>query len=194
MPAREKESISDPPSAPPHASPHTFFLVVRRKRHVEQPALRPEPLAQADLERGIDRLLGHLHRDLALARDDLRHRDGLVDDVDVGLDDARDDAPALRLLRGELPAGEHELHRAALADRMQQALRAAAAGDRADVDLGLAELGARRREDDVRRERDLAAAAELDGSSYRAVVSARASEQSCEGQRGKAREDGRRTA
>ena len=111
---------------------------------------------------GVDRLLRGLHRDPALARDDLPERDGLADDLALALaDDAADDAPALGLGGGERAAAEDELHRARLADGVREPLRAAAAGDRAEIDLGLAKGRGWGGEDDVGRERELAAAAEL---------------------------------
>ena len=57
-------------------------------------------------------------------------------------------------------AGQHQVHRLGLADRARQALRAAGAGDDAELDLGLAELGAVGGDDEVAHHRQLAAAAE----------------------------------
>lgn len=68
---------------------------------------------------------------------------------------------ALELLRREHVAGEDHLHGAALADLTDEALRAAEAGNHADLNLRLPELGLLARVDDVERHRDLAAAAEL---------------------------------
>ena len=65
-----------------------------------------------------------------------------------------------RLLGVDSPAGEHELHRALLADDARQTLRAAAAGDDPERDLGLAELGRLGGDDHVAQQRQLAPAAE----------------------------------
>ena len=114
------------------------------------------------LVRRVHGLLARLDGDRALARNHARHRDGLLDDIALALaDDARDQAPVGRLLGGEGAAGERELHGARLADGLREALRSAAAGDDADVDLGLAEGRGGRGEDDVAHEGELAAAAEL---------------------------------
>ena len=60
----------------------------------------------------------------------------------------------------EPPTGEHQLHRPLLADRAGQPLGPAAAGDDPERDLGLAELGRLRGDDQVADERQLAAAPE----------------------------------
>ena len=63
-------------------------------------------------------------------------------------------------MRVEAPTGEHQLHRPLLADRAREALRAAAARDDPERDLGLAELGRLGGDDQVADERQLTAAAE----------------------------------
>jgi len=69
---------------------------------------------------------------------------------------------ALRsLLRAPHAAREHKLHREGLDYRTRNPLRTATAGDRADVHLGLAELGIGRREEYVCHQRELAPASEL---------------------------------
>ena len=148
----------------------TLLLVVGCEQRVEQPPLVPEALVQGMLVRGVDGLLARLDGDCALARDDTGHLDSLLDDFSLALpDDARDHAPLLGLFCGPVAAGERELHGARLADGLREALRAAAAGDDADVDLGLAEGRGGRGEDDVAHERELAAAAELWGNACGSV-------------------------
>ena len=65
-----------------------------------------------------------------------------------------------RLLRVDRAAGEDELLRDAEAADAREPLRAAPAGDDAEVDLGLAEPRVRRCVAEVAAERELAAAAE----------------------------------
>ena len=74
--------------------------------------------------------------------------------------DARDEPERERLLGAEEAAGEDHVHRHRLADRPRQALRAAGAGDEAELDLRLAELRRLRGDDHVAEHRQLAAAAE----------------------------------
>ena len=78
----------------------------------------------------------------------------------VGLEDAVDEADPQRLLRVDDPPGEDQVLRDAEAADPRQPLRAAPAGEDAEVDLGLAELRGRGRVPEVARERELAAAAE----------------------------------
>ena len=59
-----------------------------------------------------------------------------------------------------IAAGEDHLHRLRFADDAGQALRAARAGDHAELDLGLAELGGVGGEDEIAHHRELASAAE----------------------------------
>ena len=68
---------------------------------------------------------------------------------------------ALELLRGDHLASEDHLHGAAFAHLANEALRAAEAGDHADLNLRLPELRLVARVDHVERHRDLHAAAEL---------------------------------
>ena len=131
-----------------------------REELVEQTSLKVQPLCQRSLVRytpserdcqkrrskhgppqprsdpglrltGVDRLLARLHRDGALLGDRARDLDGLCDDV--ALDDARDESPVGRLLCADGLARQDELHRARLADRLRQTLRAAGAGDDAEL-------------------------------------------------------------
>ena len=67
---------------------------------------------------------------------------------------------ALGLGRVHHAAGQDHVHRLGLADRARQPLRAADAGDDAELDLGLAELGVVGGDDDVAQHGELAAAAE----------------------------------
>ncbi len=74
-------------------------------------------------------------------------------------DDAADQPRTLGLLGVHAPAGEAEFHGLGLADGARQPLRAAGARHDAEIDLGLAEGGIVRGEDDVAGHGKLAAAA-----------------------------------
>ena len=69
------------------------------------------------------------------------HASGLVEDVALG--DAVDEPDAQRLLGADLAAGEDQVLGPGRADEAGEALGAAAAGDDAEQDLGLAEAGRR---------------------------------------------------
>ena len=115
----------------------------------------------------VDSLLLRLHPNLALACDlpreryRLSHDSGAVSLAISPSDDAAGHAPRSGLLQAPHAAREHKLHRAGLAHRTCEPLRAATASDRADVHLGLAELGVGRREEYVCHQRELAPASEL---------------------------------
>ena len=96
--------------------------------------------------------LGDLHRLVHQAR---------------GRHDARDEAGALGLGRIHHAAGQDQVHRLGLADRARQPLRAADAGNDAELDLGLAELRVVGGDDDVAHHRELAAAAEREARDRR---------------------------
>ena len=77
-----------------------------------------------------------------------------------GGDDPGHQPGALGFLGAHHPPGQAHLHRLGLADRERQALRSAHAGGDAELDLGLAELGAVGGDDEVGHHRHFAAAAE----------------------------------
>ena len=78
----------------------------------------------------------------------------------AGRHHARHQAGALGLGGVHHAAGQDQVHRLGLADRARQPLRAADAGDDAELDLRLAELGVVGGDDEVALHRELAAAAE----------------------------------
>ncbi len=90
----------------------------------------------------------------------------LVDQF-VGRHDARDEAGALGFGGVHHAAGQHHLHRLGLADEAGQALRAAGAGDDAELDLRLAELRRVGGEDEVAHHRQFAAAAQREAGDRR---------------------------
>ena len=71
-----------------------------------------------------------------------------------------DHAHAQRFGGAEHPAGHQQQHGALAADQARQFLRAAAAGQDADLDFGQAEAGALAGDDDVGAQRQLQPAAE----------------------------------
>ena len=74
--------------------------------------------------------------------------------------DAADQAGALGLGGVHHAAGQRHVHGLGLADGARQALRAAGAGNDAELDLGLAEARVVGGDDEVAHHRQLAAAAE----------------------------------
>ncbi len=76
------------------------------------------------------------------------------------LDELVDHAPGVRLLGAERRSRKDRLQRRLRADQARQALRAAGAGDEAELDLGQAELGRGNGDAVVADQRDLEAAAE----------------------------------
>lgn len=111
---------------------------------------------------GVNGLLLRLHRDLAPPRNLLSERDGLLDDHALALtNDAARHAPLGRFLRAPHTSRKRELHRARLAHRPREPLRASPARDRADLYLRLAELRVGRRQEDVGHQGELATSAEL---------------------------------
>ena len=77
-----------------------------------------------------------------------------------GRHDPRDQTGAFGFLGVHHAPGQAHLHRLGLADGAGEPLRSAHAGGHAQLDLRLAELGAVRRQDEVRHHRQLAPAAE----------------------------------
>ena len=117
------------------------------------------PSDERAFEGAVDAFLGHRHARAAQLADRLRRGQRLVHQLGRR-HDARDQAGALGLGGIHHAAGEHHVHRLGLADRARQALRAAGAGDDAELDLGLAEARGVGGDDEVAHHRQLAAAAE----------------------------------
>ncbi len=109
------------------------------------------------LEGAVAELLRGRHGGRAVARD---HPGALERLVEHGVGDGVDEAAPQRLLGAHVAPGEDQLLGEPERRRARQALAAAPAGDQPERDLGLPELGVRRRVADVAGERDLAAAAE----------------------------------
>ena len=138
---------------------HALHAVLGGHRQLVQAALLVEAGAQRRLVGGQHRLLGQPHGE----RRPPRHHVGELERrVEPFVPCAtRLTMPEPVRLRGvDAAAGEHQLHGALLADHARQPLRAAAARDDPEQDLGLAELGRLGGHDHVAGERELAAAAE----------------------------------
>ena len=85
----------------------------------------------------------------------------------LGGDDLVDEADGQRLVGPHLPAGEDQVLGSARADQAGQPLRAAAARDDAEQDLGLAEPGLLAGDAEVAGQRQLATAAEREAGDRR---------------------------
>jgi hypothetical protein len=168
---RRKRHVEQPPHSPKSLRQ---ALLIRYKRarethkHKNESSSRiPGGETGKPKRTSVDGLLLRLYCNLALARDlpserrCLSHDSGAVSVSLTPSDDAAGHAPRGSLLRAPHAAREHKLHRAGLAHRTREPLRAATASDRADVHLGLAELGVGRREKYVCHQRELAPASEL---------------------------------
>ena len=118
---------------------------------------------EAGAERGLlggeHGLLGEPGGDRRAPGDALRQRHGLLEPLVLAGDHVHEAQPG-GLLGVDAPAGQHQLHRPLLSDHASQSLRSAAAGDDPEGDLGLAELGRLRGDDQVAEQGQLAAAAE----------------------------------
>lgn len=113
----------------------------------------------------VDGLLAGDGGDLAELGDLLGDLDGLLSDGLLGGDDAGTETPLGGLGTVDLAVGEDHVHGARLANEASQALGATTTGDDAEGDLGLAEGGLLRADEDVGHHGELAATAKL-GVSY----------------------------
>ncbi len=116
-----------------------------------------QPGAQRHLEGGVDSLLGQPQGDGRAGGDLVAQPDGFLQ-IDLNRIDAADQAKAQRLVGRERTPVEHHLHRQRLTHGQRHALCAARAGNDAQVDLRLAELGRLAGHQQVAGHRQLAAA------------------------------------
>src|SRR5213082_353536 len=135
---------------------NALLRVLRPEHLAERLRLDLEPLAELALVRD---LLDLLDRERRLLGQLAGPGEGGVEQLVVRHDLVRE-AEAKGLVRRDRRAGEVHLERLALSDEPRQPLGAAEAGDDPEVDLGLAERGRLRRDAEVARHRQLAAAAE----------------------------------
>ena len=136
-----------PPSCPP---------LRRRGRKTK---LRAASLRPGSCRGPCSRLRAPVYRDRGVRIDLVQDGFGPRDEI-CRRHDFVDQADAVGLLCADHLPGEDQLQRPALADQPGQALRSPAAGDDADRDLRLAELGGLDGEPDGAGHRHLAAAAE----------------------------------
>ena len=142
-----------------HEGAHALHLVGGAEGGLEHLALEHQPRGQGGLVGQVGGLLGEVDDGLGQRRDGARDAQRLVHHRLVGVHGGHQ-APLGGLLRADGLSREDHLHGARLADGPDQPLRAASAGDRADGDLRLPELGGRAGQQDVALHGELAAAAE----------------------------------
>src|SRR5579872_5682493 len=123
---------------------HAFLLVFGGEERMEDAPLEAHAFGERRLIGAVDAFLGDHHRRQRIAGD---RRGGLQRFLDelVGGNDARDEAATLRLGGVHHAAGEDEVHRLGLADEPGETLRAAGAGNDAELDLRLAQFRRLRR-------------------------------------------------
>lgn len=118
-------------------------------------------LTESQLLALIHNLLPSNNRNTAIAGDLLRSLQSRLQQLLLAaIDNLSRNAPLAGLLAAEVVAGEDQLHGLALSHGAGEALRAAGAGNRAELDLGLAEGRVSGAVEDVAHEGELAAAAE----------------------------------
>ena len=121
--------------------------------------LEADALGKRRLERAVDRLLRRQHRRQRHGGDGVGDFERLLDQI-LQRHDARDEPRALGFLGIHHAPGEDEVHRLRLADRMREPLRAADAGNDAELDFRLSEFGVIGGDDEIALQGKLAAAAE----------------------------------
>lgn len=139
---------------------HPNLLVLAPEDTVEHPPLVLDAVPQRQVLTLVHHLLGPNDRHLGVARDGLRRLERALHERLVARERPRRQPPLLRLDARERFARQDELHGLGLADRPGQSLATAGAGDRAQLDLGLAEVGPLRAVEDVGHHGELAAAAQ----------------------------------
>src|SRR6266545_4502628 len=143
----------------PRPIPPALVGILGGAGEVEGPPLELEPDRERGLEGSVDCLRREPHGDRALRGDLACHALGFVEPR-LSRNDPGNEPGAQGFLCCEHPAGQDHVHRDGLADRMSKALRPAGARQDSELDFGLAEARALRRDDQVTCHRELAAAAE----------------------------------
>lgn len=139
---------------------HADLLVLAAEQAVEHPPLVLDAVSQGQVLALIHRLLGRDDGDLRVPRDSLRRLQRALHERLVARESPRREPPLRGVRAAEGLAGEDQLHGAGLAEGAREALAAAGAGDDAEPDLGLAEVGHLGAVEDVGHHGELAAAAE----------------------------------
>src|SRR6266545_6917217 len=115
-----------------------FLLVVGGGADREQRAFERQPFGLARLQPLAHRLQRELHGERRVGENLLQNEFGAPDEALRG-DDLVDRPDAIRILRGDHPARENQLQRAAAPDEPRQALRAAIPGDHSQLHFRLTE-------------------------------------------------------
>src|SRR5258705_2321928 len=122
-----------------------FLLVVGRGAQRKKRAFHDQAFGLARLQPSVDRLDGEFHRQRGVPEDLPEDLLGARDER-AGGHDLVDQPDAVGLLRADHPARENELERPSPPDQPRQALRAAVAGDDAQLDFRLTERRLPRRQ------------------------------------------------
>mmetsp|Transcript_8271 Transcript_8271/g.24869 ORF Transcript_8271/g.24869 Transcript_8271/m.24869 type:complete len:318 (-) Transcript_8271:108-1061(-) len=139
---------------------HPLLLIVGSEQRVKQPPFELETLGQSHLVRRIHGLLGHLHSDHTLGRNDESRPDGFLHDVIGRFHHPGDQTVPLGPLRvNDIPRQTH-LHRLGLTDASHETLSTSRARDDAQVNLGLSEFGGVGSVEDIAHHGQLAPAPE----------------------------------
>ena len=154
---------------------------------MKHPPFEAHALGERRFERAIHRFLRREHRRQRHRRDGFGKLHRLVHEVRQRHNPGNQ-AAALGLLRVHHAAGQDHVHGLGLADRAGEALRAADAGDDAELDFRLAEFGVVGSDDEIALHGQLATAAEREardrGDHGLCIVAARSrSRQSRRGKR-----------
>jgi hypothetical protein len=139
---------------------HPNLLVLSAKQSMEHPPLVLDTVPQRQILTLVHHFLRRHHRNLGIRSNRLRRLQHTRHQLLVRRKRPRRNPPLLRLLTTEKLARQNQLHRLTLAHRPRQPLAASRTGDRAQLDLGLAELGVSGAIDQVAHECQLATAAE----------------------------------
>nr|POF14306.1 hypothetical protein CFP56_03330 [Quercus suber] len=139
---------------------HADLLILAAKKAVENSSFKLHSLSDPQILTLVHDLFARLDRYPAVASNGLGGGQRSLHALLGRRKDPRRQPPVIRVLPAEVLAGEDQLHRAALADRAGQTLRAPGAGDDAQLDLRLAEVGFRRAVEDVAHHGQLAATAQ----------------------------------
>lgn len=127
---------------------------------MEQSPLILNPLPQRQLLTLVHNLLPRNNSNTTIPRNSLRRLQRRLKQLLLpSINNLRRNTPLARLLATEVLARENQLHSLALANSTGETLRATGAGDRAELDLRLAERCVGRAVEDVAHEGELAAAA-----------------------------------
>lgn len=139
----------------------TNLLILAPKQPMEQSSLILNTLPQRQLLTLIHNLLARNNSNPAVPSNSLRRLQSRLQQLFLAsIDNLRRNTPLARLLATKVLPRQNKLNSLALTNSAGQTLRAAGAGDRAELDLRLAEGCVGCAVDDVAHQGELAAAAE----------------------------------